>query len=64
MKTKELRGLGEEELVQKEKALKKELFSLYYQRKTARVEKPHQFQQLRKDIARIMTVIKEKGSNQ
>ncbi len=60
MKAKELRGLGEEELTQKQKGLKKELFDLYHQRKMGRVEKPHRFQLLKKDIARMMTVIKEK----
>ena len=60
MKTKELRGLSEEDLLLKQKGLKKELFALYYQRKMGRVEKPHRFQQLRKDIARMMTVTKEK----
>ncbi len=60
MKAKELRGLGEEELTQKQKGLKKELFDLYHQRKMGRVEKPHRFQQLKKNIARMMTIVREK----
>ncbi len=59
-KTEELRGLSAEDLFQKQKGLKKELFDLYYQRKVGRVEKPHRFKEIRKNIARMMTVIREK----
>ena len=62
MKTKELRGLSREELLQKEKILKEELFKLNMQRYTGRVEKPHMFFQVRKDIARIKTILNEKKS--
>jgi large subunit ribosomal protein L29 len=60
MKIQELRGLSKEELLLKEKALKDELFKLNDQRYAGRVEKPHKFSLIRKDIARIRTLINEK----
>jgi large subunit ribosomal protein L29 len=60
MKTKELRGLSIEELLQKEKNLKEELFKLNMQRYSGRVEKPHLFSLVKKDIARIEGILKEK----
>jgi len=60
MKAKELKGFSSEELVQKEKALKKDLFDLNYERRMGRVEKPGRFNTIRRDIARIMTILKER----
>jgi large subunit ribosomal protein L29 len=60
MKTKELHALSREELLQKEKNLKEELFKLNMQRYSGRVEKPHLFSLVRKDIARIEGILKEK----
>jgi large subunit ribosomal protein L29 len=57
MKAKELRNLSKEELLQKEKALKDELFKLNLQRYGGRVEKPHMFSLIKKDIARINTLL-------
>lgn len=60
MKTKELRALSTEDLVTKEKNFKKELFELNYQRKVGQVEKPARFKSLRKHIACINTIIRER----
>ena len=60
MKTKELRNLSKEELLQKEKSLKEELFKLNMQRYGGRVDKPHMFSLLKMDIARIETILNEK----
>ena len=60
MKTKDIRGLTSEDLMQKEQALKKELAELKYQRKIGRVEKPSQFRLLKRDIARILTILRER----
>lgn len=60
MKIKDLRNLSKEELLHKEKALKEELFKLNQQRYGGRVEKPHMFSLIRKDIARIQTILNEK----
>lgn len=62
MKTKELRNLSREELLQKEKSLKEELFKLNMQRYGGRVDKPHMFSLLKRDIARIKTIFNEKES--
>ena len=64
MKAKDLKNLSIEELSQKEKTLKKELFDLNFQRKaTGRVEKPGRFRVIRRDIARILTLLKEKENH-
>ena len=60
MKAKELRNLSKEELLQKEKSLKEELFKLNMQRYGGRVDKPHMFSLLKRDIARIETILQEK----
>lgn len=57
MKPQELRALSQEELMQKQKTLKEELAKLNLQRYSGRVEKPHMFSQVKKDIARINTIL-------
>jgi large subunit ribosomal protein L29 len=63
MKIKELRAQAREELLQKEKTLREELFKLNQQRYGARLEKPHMFALIRKDIARIQTLLNEKKAD-
>lgn len=60
MKSKDFRDLSSEELNDKEKTLKKELFDLQYQRKLGRVEKPSQFRVVRRNIARVQTILRER----
>ena len=60
MDTQDLRNLSKEELLQKEKGLKDELARLNQQRYGGRVDKPHQFSLVKKDIARIKTILHEK----
>ena len=57
MKAQELRNLSQEELLEKEKALFEELSGLNMQRYSSRVEKPHKFALIKKDIARIQTIL-------
>jgi large subunit ribosomal protein L29 len=57
MKIKDLKNLSKEELLQKEKSLKEEIYKLNMQRYAGRVEKPHTFSLLKKDIARIKTIL-------
>jgi len=59
VKAQELRALSREELAQKEKSLKEELFKLNMQRYGGRVEKPHMFSLIKRDIARIQTILNE-----
>ncbi len=60
MKTGELRGFSEEELQEKKADLKKRLFELNFKKKYGKVEAPHIFKSIRRDIARINTVLREK----
>ena len=60
MKASKFRELNSEELVQKEKVFKKELFGLNFQRKIGQVEKPNRFRALKRDIARIFTILRER----
>jgi large subunit ribosomal protein L29 len=64
MKAIDLRNLSREELLEKEKSLKEELFKLNLERYGARVEKPHMFSQIKREIARIQTILNEKKSVQ
>ena len=60
MKIKDLDNLSEDELLTKEKQLKKDLFEMESHRQMGRVEKPASFRNLRRDIARILTVLNER----
>ena len=64
MKIKEFINLSADELVTKEKQLKKELFDMESHRQMGRVEKPASFRNLRRDIARILTVLSQKKAPQ
>ena len=59
MKTQELRALSRDELLQKEKSLKEELYKLNAQRYSGRVDKPHMFSLVKRDIAMIKTILNE-----
>ncbi len=60
MKAKELRELTTEELVKKEEELKEELFNLRFASATGNLEKPSRMNEVRKTIARIKLVIRER----
>lgn len=62
MKYKEISSLSVQELLDKERNLKEQLHKLNYQRYAGRVERPHTFSILKKDIARIKTELKVKSS--
>ncbi|MFC1666834.1 50S ribosomal protein L29 [Candidatus Omnitrophota bacterium] len=64
IKASELRNLSKQELDEKMVALKKSLFEMRTQGSTGRIEKPSKISQMRKDIARILTVLGEKEKNQ
>jgi large subunit ribosomal protein L29 len=59
-KVKDLMGLSKQELLDKEKSLKNELYQLNLSRYAGRVEKPHIFSLIKKDIARIKTALNQK----
>ena len=60
MKYAELSNLSKEEMIVKLNGLKEELFKLNQQRYSGNVAKPHQFALVRKDIARIKTLLNSK----
>ncbi|WP_028580595.1 50S ribosomal protein L29 [Desulfogranum japonicum] len=60
MKIKEMREMNLEDLLSKEKDIREDLFKLKFQHGIRRLENPARLGQLRKDIARIQTVIAEK----
>lgn len=60
MKDNKLRELNSDELEQRHKDLKKELYDLNYQRRMGNVEKPARFGTLKKNIARVMTILRER----
>lgn len=60
MEMKELLDLTPEELIQREKQLRKELFNLRFQLASGRVESPARIRQVRRDIAQIKTVYNAK----
>lgn len=64
MKAIELRGLSVEELKEKEKDFRGELFNLKIQRATGKIENPNRLKILRKDVARINTIMKENKSGE
>jgi len=57
MKIKELRGLGRDDLAAKKKELAEELFRLRFQHGIRPLENPAKIQQIRKDIARVNTLL-------
>ena len=60
---KEVRGLSIEKLEEKLQELKKDLFMLRMQHATNQLDNPLQIAAVKKDIARIKTIIREKETN-
>ncbi|KPK01087.1 MAG: 50S ribosomal protein L29 [Nitrospira bacterium SG8_35_4] len=59
-KASEFRNMTVNELKQKESDLRKELFNLRFQQVTGEIENPLRIRHVRKDIARVLTVMNEK----
>ncbi|MDF1565004.1 MAG: 50S ribosomal protein L29 [Deltaproteobacteria bacterium] len=62
MKTVELRDLSVEELATRESELRRKLFDLKVRHSTAVLDSTAELRSLRRDIARVKTVRREKGS--
>ena len=60
---KDIRGLSVEKLQEKLQELKKDLFMLRMQHATNQLDNPMQIAAVKKDIARIKTIIREKETN-
>ncbi len=61
MKPSEVRGLSDAELQDKLKELKSELFNLRFQIATMKLENPMRVRQVKKDIARVHTILTERA---
>ncbi len=62
-KLKELRNLNDEDLSKRIAESKKELFDLRLKISTGTLEKPSRVDELRKDIARMKTILNERKNN-
>ena len=60
MKIEEIRGLGAEELAKQEEAARKELFELRFKLATRQLVNHRQIREVKKTIARLSTVLREK----
>ncbi|MEW6107987.1 MAG: 50S ribosomal protein L29 [Nitrospirota bacterium] len=60
MKPSEFREITIEELIAKEQDMRKELFNLRFQKATGEIENPMRIRAIKKDIARVLTIIGEK----
>lgn len=61
MKIGELRNKSENELQTRERELSEQLFKLRFQRATGRMENPMKIRQVKREIARIKTLLNEKA---
>ena len=62
MKVTELRDMTADHLQAKLKELKSELFNLRFQHAINQLDNPHKISDVKKDIARVMTVLQEKNA--
>ena len=60
MKAKELRELPDEELRLRLRELKDQLFDLRTQKALGRLGQPHRFKEVKREIARILTILRER----
>ena len=60
LKPKELESLTADELKEKTEGLKKALFSLRLQAKSGKLEKHSTIRMAKRDIARVLTILKQK----
>ena len=64
MNIKEIREMSSEDLKKSLDDCKVELFDLRFQRATGSIDNPMRIRELRKSIARILTVLKERDSKE
>ncbi len=60
MRPSDVRDLSEQELETKERELREELFRLRLRQKTQQLEQTHRLVQVRRDIARVQTVRRQR----
>ena len=62
MKATELKDLTTDQLNEKLKELKNELFNLRFQHEINQLDNPHKIADVKKDIARVMTILQQKNA--
>ena len=62
MKAEEMRKMDADQLNAKLKELKGELFNLRFQHAINQLDNPHRINDVKRDIARVMTVLREKNA--
>lgn len=62
MTAKEIREMTSEELENKLAELKAELFNLRFQHTINQLENPHRLTEVKRDIARVMTILRQKNA--
>ena len=60
VKTKELREMSNEQLIKKISECKEELFNLRFSQATGNLEKPSRLRELRKQVAKMKTILHER----
>ena len=63
MKVNEIRNLTTEEINKKIEESKEELFNLRFQQASGKLEKPSRIKELRKTVARLKTILREREMN-
>lgn len=61
MKANEIRKMSADELENKLKELKGDLFNLRFQHAINQLDNPHKIADVKKEIARVMTILHEKN---
>ena len=62
MKAAELRDLGSDELAAKEREMTDQLFRMRIQKSMGQTESANKMRPLRRELARIQTILREKGA--
>ncbi|NQT46002.1 MAG: 50S ribosomal protein L29 [Candidatus Omnitrophica bacterium] len=60
LKMDDIRGMTKEELQNKVRSLREELFGLTFQARTGRIERSHRISAIKKDVARCLTIMNKK----
>ena len=60
MKSQEIKGMTTDELITKLESLKEELFNLRFRHATGQLENPNVLRTVKKDIARVKTILRER----
>ena len=63
IKPTDIRNMTQEEIRNKVITLKEEVFKLRFEKRTGRIEKPHKIKEAKKDIARCLTILREKEND-